>query len=96
MTNGRLRRWSICPAIDVNGYLDYKIYYGSFNSKRFNNFIQRLLLKMNLYSRLRLVLIIDNYNAYYTLVSLPLPYLTFILITARRSFKRCVYKEVFN
>jgi DDE superfamily endonuclease len=96
MLNGRLRRWSILPAIGINGYLDYEIYYSSFNSKRFNNFIRRLLLKMNLYSRPRSVLIIDNYSAYYMLVSLLTPYSLLVLIIAFRSFKRCVNRQAFN
>ena len=44
-------RYSICLAIDINGYLNYEIYHGSFNAERFNNFIWRLLLKINLYPR---------------------------------------------
>jgi hypothetical protein len=68
--NGRSRRWSICPAIGINGYLDYEIYYGSFNSERFNNFIRRLLLKMNPYPGPRSVLIMDNHSAHHTQVGI--------------------------
>ena len=46
-SNIRSGRWSILPAIGINGYLEYEIFHGSFNSERFENFIRKLLRKMN-------------------------------------------------
>jgi len=43
----RSTRWSILPAMGLNGYLDYEIFHGSFNSECFLLFVQRLLRKMN-------------------------------------------------
>ena len=46
----RLRRWSILPALGLNGYIDYDLYHGSYNKERFLNFVERLLVtKMNAY-----------------------------------------------
>ena len=56
----RSNRWSILPAIGINGYLDYEIFHGSFNSERFENFIKRLLKKMNRFPEPRSVLVMDN------------------------------------
>jgi transposase len=56
----RSTRWSILPAIGINGYLDYEIYHGSFNAERFNGFIQRLLTKMEPFPGPRSVLVMDN------------------------------------
>jgi DDE superfamily endonuclease len=96
MPNGRSRRWSILPAIGINGYLDYEIYHGSFNSERFNNFIRRLLSKMNPYPGPRSVLIMDNCSAHHTLVSSPTPHSLSVLIIAFRSFERCVNRQAFD
>lgn len=56
----RSSRWSILPAIGINGYLEYEIYHGSFNSERFENFVKRLLTKMNRFPLPRSVLVMDN------------------------------------
>jgi transposase len=59
----RSRRWSILPALGLNGYIDYDLYHGSYNKERFLNFIERLLAtKMNAYGPgvPRSVLIMDN------------------------------------
>lgn len=40
-------RWSILPAMGLNGNLDYEIFHGSFNADRFLLFVRRLLRKMN-------------------------------------------------
>lgn len=56
----RSTRWSILPAIGLNGYLDYEIYHGSFNADRFLLFVRRLLRKMNRAPGPRSVLILDN------------------------------------
>ena len=58
--SSRATRWSILPAIGINGYLEYEIFHGSFNSERFENFIKRLLLKMNRFPLPRSVLVMDN------------------------------------
>ena len=69
MLNGRSKRWSILPALGINGYLYYEIYQGSFNSERFNSFVRRLLTKMNPFPGPRSVLILDNAKVHHTLVS---------------------------
>src|ERR1700733_6777362 len=59
----RLRRWSILPALGLNGYIDYDLYHGSYNKERFLSFIERLLAtKMIAYGPgvPRSVLIMDN------------------------------------
>lgn len=56
----RSSRWSILPAIGINGYLEYEIYHGSFNSERFENFVKKLLRKMNPFPGPRSVLVMDN------------------------------------
>ena len=56
----RSNRWSILPAIGINGYLEYEIYHGSFTSERFENFIKKLLPKMNQFPLPRSVLVMDN------------------------------------
>jgi hypothetical protein len=44
----------------LNGYFNYNIIYGSFNSKRFTFFVRQLLRKITPFSGPRSVLIIDN------------------------------------
>jgi transposase len=66
LPNGRSRRWSILPAIGINGYLEYEIYHGSFNADRFNNFIRKLLTKMTPYPGPRSVLVMDNASVHHT------------------------------
>jgi transposase len=56
----RSNRWSILSVIGLNGYLDYDIIHGSFDSERFNFFIRQLLRKMTPFPGPRLVLVIDN------------------------------------
>ena len=81
LPNGRSKRWSILPAIGLNGYLDYEIYHGSFDTDRFNDFIRRLLTKMNPYPGPRSVLIMDNCRCHHSQVSSPLPPLSIVLIS---------------
>ena len=57
----RSGRWSILPAIGINGYLDYDIFQGSINTDRFTFFIRQLLRKMNPRPGPRLMLIMDNF-----------------------------------
>jgi transposase len=54
------------PAIGINGYLEYEIYHGSFNAERFNNFIRKLLIKMEPYPGPRSVLVMNNTSVHYT------------------------------
>ena len=68
------------PARGVNGYLDYEIYHGSCNKDRFNAFIRRVLMKMKPYTGPRSVLIMDNFQIHYSLVSSPLAPLSIVLI----------------
>ena len=64
MSSKRSTRWSILPAIGINGYIDYEIIQGSFNAKKFNFFIRLLLRKIDLFPRLRSILILDNVNSH--------------------------------
>ncbi|OAG33765.1 hypothetical protein AYO21_12170 [Fonsecaea monophora] len=41
--NRRSIRWSILPALTIDGWLDYEIFQGSFNGERFLAFVERLL-----------------------------------------------------
>ena len=58
----RSKRWSILPALGINGYIDYEVYHGSYNKEKFLNFIDRLLTKMNPFGPgiPRCVLVMDN------------------------------------
>src|SRR5205814_8549914 len=64
MSGKRSTRWSILPAMGINGYIDYEIIQGGFNTDKFNMFIRLLLRKMNLFPGLRLILILDNINSH--------------------------------
>ena len=35
----RSNRWSVLPAIGINGYLDYEVFHGLFNPERVENFL---------------------------------------------------------
>ena len=63
----RSSRWSILPTIGINSYLEYEIFHGLFNSERFENFIYKLLYKINLFPGPRSVLIMDNISTHYLL-----------------------------
>lgn len=60
------KRWSILPAIGINGYLECEIFQGSFNSERFALFVQKLLKKMNPFPGPRSVLIMDNCSTHHS------------------------------
>ena len=62
----RSNRWSILPAIGINGYLEYEIFHGSFTSERFENFIHKLLPKMNRFPLPRSVLVMDNVASHHS------------------------------
>jgi hypothetical protein len=40
MPGKRSTRWSILPAMGINGYIDYRIIVGGFNAEKFNLFIR--------------------------------------------------------
>jgi transposase len=44
----------------INGYIDYKIIQGGFNTDKFNFLVRLLLRKMNLFPGPRSVLVLDN------------------------------------
>jgi transposase len=57
----RSERWSILPALTVDGYLDYIIHQGAIMADLFIEFIEeKVLLYCSLYSGLQSVLILDN------------------------------------
>ena len=56
----RSKRWSILPALGINGFLHFEVYHGSYNTDRFNDFVERLLEKMNPFPLPRSVLVLDN------------------------------------
>ncbi len=57
----RSKRWSILPAIALEGYISYDIYHGGYNAQRFNEFIRsKLLPRMNPFPGPLSVLILDN------------------------------------
>lgn len=56
----RSTRWSILPAMGLNGYLAYHIHHGSFNTEKFLHFIRELLQKMTPFPGPRSVLVLDN------------------------------------
>jgi hypothetical protein len=43
----RSTRWSILPALTIDGWLDYEVFHGSFDGDRFFGFVERLVEKMN-------------------------------------------------
>jgi DDE superfamily endonuclease len=57
----RSKRWSILPALTIEGYLDYIIFQGSITTEIFNDFIEdQVLPHCNPYPSPQLVLILDN------------------------------------
>lgn len=61
----RSSRWSILPAMGLNGYLAYEIVHGSFDSERFGFFIRQLLRKMTPFPGPRSVLVMDNCRSHH-------------------------------
>ena len=53
-------RFSVLPAISLDGMIDCIVVEGAFNTELFTTFIERLLNKMNPFSSLQSVLIMDN------------------------------------
>ena len=59
------KRWSILPAITLEGYLAYDILHGGYTTKRFNNFIRtKVLPRINPFPGPRSVLILNNASYY--------------------------------
>jgi len=64
-TSIRSSRYSILPALSIDGYIAIDIFEGSYNKERFNSFVaNHVLPKMNSESLSRSVLVIDNTNSY--------------------------------
>ena len=61
----RSKRWSILPALGIGGFLHYEIYHGSYNGDRLNDFVERLLPKMNAFPGPRSVLLLDNASSHH-------------------------------
>lgn len=59
---GRSKRWSILPAITADdGYITYSVFHGSFDTERFNAFIEYdVLPQMAPFPAPRSVLVMDN------------------------------------
>lgn len=55
-----MHRYSILPAISINGMLDCMIVEGSFNGERFYSFIEGLLDHMQPFPGPNSVIIMDN------------------------------------
>ena len=53
-------RFSVLPAISLDGMIDCMVVERAFNTKLFTTFIERLLDKMNPFPGLQSVLIINN------------------------------------
>lgn len=63
----RSKRWSILPAITLDGYIAWEIYQDSFTTERFNAFIQDQLLPiMQPYPLPCSVLIMDNHGIHHS------------------------------
>jgi transposase len=65
-SNRRSIRWSILPAMGLNGYLDYEIHHESFITERFNLFVRQLMPKLNPFPGPRLVLVLDNAKIHFS------------------------------
>lgn len=60
----RGRRWSMLPAMTVDGYLMIDVYEGSYNTSRFTEFIDRLLPLMGRFPEPRSVILLDNASSH--------------------------------
>ena len=57
----RSERWSILPALTVEGYIEYSIFQGAFTAELFIEFVEeKVLPHCNPYPGPRSVLILDN------------------------------------
>jgi len=62
----RTERWSILPALTVDGWLDYELHQGSFDAERFEAFIERVLEHMNPFPQRHSVLLLDNASIHHS------------------------------
>ena len=62
----RSSRWSILPVLGINGFLHYEVFHRSYNTERFNDFIERLLPMMTLFPGPRSVLLLDNCRTHHS------------------------------
>lgn len=53
-------RYSVLPALSLDGIIALDIVPGSYNAKRFKRFIQGLLDQMNVFPGPRSVIVVDN------------------------------------
>lgn len=67
----RSRRWSMLPAMTIDGYLIIDVYKGSYNARRFGDFITRLLPHMGRYPEPRSVILLDNASSHRAAMSDP-------------------------
>jgi len=58
---GRSKRWSLCPAYTIDGYVAWEIVHGSFTAVLFEDFIKNKVLPLcNPFPLPRSVIIMDN------------------------------------
>lgn len=58
---GRSKRWSLCPAYTIDGYVTWEIVHGSFTAVLFEDFIKNKVLPLcNPFPLPRSVIIMDN------------------------------------
>jgi len=70
--NSNSKRWSILPALSVEGYIAIDIFQGSYTGERFKSFIScHLLPRMNPWPLPQSVLICDNASCHDREVSCP-------------------------
>jgi transposase len=63
----RTTRWSILPALTVEGWLDWETFHGSFDEERFFEFVERVVEeKMNPFPAPRSVLLLDNASIHHS------------------------------
>lgn len=67
----RGQRWSILPAMTIDGYLMIDVYEGSYNATRFANFIDRLLPLMGRFPEPKLVILLDNVSSHWSAITRP-------------------------
>lgn len=66
-TSKRSKRWSILPAITLEGYVAWRVYHGSFTTALFNEFIEQQLLPfMRPFPAPCSVLVMDNHSIHHS------------------------------
>jgi transposase len=62
-----VKRWSILPAMTVNGYIAFAIFQEGFNQERFNTFLEyEVLLQCKPYPEERSVILLDNASIHHS------------------------------